>query len=168
MGVPQPTAPSFGRDQIRRLWHNNDWYYSVVDTIRVLTGSKNAQAYWAKLKERLEAEGASTAIADLVQLKLQAADHRFRLTDTANRPTLLRIIQSVPSSLAEPIKQWLAQVGEERIEELENPEAAIERVRQTYRTRGHDDAWIEARIQNDLTRNDLTDEWLARGAEEGR
>ena len=101
-------------------------------------------------------------LAAIVQLRLPAADKRFRLTDTANRATLLRIIQSVPSPRAEPFRQWLAEVGDERFDEIEHPEAAIERVRQAYRDRGHDEAWIEARIRNDLTRNELTDEWQAR------
>jgi hypothetical protein len=106
-------------------------------------------------------------MAQIVPLKLKSADNRFRLTETANRATLLRLIQSIPSPRAEPFRMWLAQVGEERLEEIENPEAAIERVRQMYRARGHDDAWIEARIRNDLARNELTDEWRDRGAKEG-
>lgn len=105
--------------------------------------------------------------SQIEQLRLKSPDNRFRLTDTANRQTLLRLIQSVPSPRAEPFRLWLSQVGEERIEEIENPEAAIERVRATYRAKGYDDAWIEARLKNDLIRNELTDEWKQRGAQEG-
>ena len=159
----------FEQAVIRRVWHADEWYYSIVDIVRVLTNSQNPQAYWAKLKQRLgEEEQATELLAAIVQLKLQAADHRFRLTDTTNRAALLRLIQSIPSPRAEPFKQWLAEVGDERIAEIEHPERAIERVRQTYRERGYDDAWIEARIRNDLTRNELTDEWQARGARQGR
>lgn len=158
----------FDQRTIRRVWHANEWYYSIVDVLAVLTESTNPRTYWAVLKTRLDSEGAATTLEAIAQLKLQAADNRFRLTDTANRATLLRIIQSVPSPRAEPFRMWLAEVGDERIAEIEDPEKAIERVRQTYRERGYDDAWIEARIRNDLTRNELTDEWKERGAKEGR
>jgi DNA-damage-inducible protein D len=162
------TPALFQQATIRRVWYHEEWFYSLNDVIGILTESKNPPAYWAKLKERLTNEGAQETLAAIVQLRLPAADKRFRLTDTANRATLLRIIQSVPSPRAEPFRQWLAEVGDERFQEIEHPEAAIERVRQTYRDRGHDEAWIEARIRNDLTRNELTDEWQARGAQEGR
>lgn len=162
------TPALFQQATIRRVWYQDAWFYSLNDIMAILTESKNPAAYWAKLKERLTHEGAQETLAAIVQLKLPAADKRFRLTDTANRTTLLRIIQSVPSPRAEPFRQWLAEVGDERIEEIEHPEAAIERVRQVYRERGHDEAWIEARIRNDLTRNELTDEWQVRGAQEGR
>src|SRR5205823_8966588 len=135
------------------------WYYSIVDVIAVLTESSNPRNYWNMLKARAKNEGFDEALADLAPLKLKSADNRFRLTETANRATLLRIIQSVPSPRAEPFRLWLAEVGDERFAEIEHPEAAIERVRQAYRDRGHDEAWIEARIRNDLTRNELTDEW---------
>lgn len=101
------------------------------------------------------------------QLRLQAADNRFRLTDTMNRQAILRLIQSIPSSKVEPLRLWLAQVGEERLEEIEHPEAALERVRAIYRAQGRDEAWIEERIKNDLIRNELTDEWQYRGATVG-
>ncbi|MEN9937542.1 MAG: hypothetical protein RLZZ387_4121 [Chloroflexota bacterium] len=153
---------------LRRVWYMDTWYYSVVDVLRVLTASKNPQAYWAKLKQRMREEGGEATIAELVQLKLPGADNRLRLTDTANRPTLLRIVQSVPSPNAEPLRQWLAQVGEERIDEIEHPERAVERIRAMYRAKGYDDAWIEQRLRTDMTRNELTDEWQQRGAKEGR
>lgn len=157
----------FEQNMIRRVWHNNEWYYSIIDVIAVLTESSNPRNYWTTLKARAKSEGFDEAIALIVPLKLKSADSRFRLTETANRATLLRLIQSIPSPRAEPFRMWLAQVGEERLEEIENPEAAIERVREMYRTRGHDEAWIEARIRNDLARNELTDEWRDRGAKEG-
>jgi DNA-damage-inducible protein D len=157
----------FGQQTIRRVWHKDEWYYSIVDVIAVLTDSSNPRNYWNMLKARAKSEGFDEAMADIVPLKLKSADNRFRLTETANRTTLLRIIQSIPSPRAEPFRLWLAQVGEERLEEIENPEAAIERVRELYRARGHDESWIEARIRNDLARNELTDEWCDRGAKEG-
>ncbi len=157
----------FEQKQLRRLWHEGEWYYSITDVITALTDSANPRVYWGKLKERAKSEGFDEALAKIEQLKLKSPDGRFRLTDTANRETLLRIIQSIPSPRAEPFRLWLARVGEERFEEIEHPEAAIERVRATYRAKGYDEAWIDARIKNDLIRNELTDEWKDRGAKEG-
>ncbi len=119
------------------------------------------------LKSKAQLEGFNEALVQLEPLKLKSSDGKFRLTDTANRQTLLRILQSVPSPKAEPFRLWLAQVGEERFEEIENPEAALNRVRATYRAKGYDDSWIEERIRNDVVRNELTDEWSERGAKEG-
>jgi DNA-damage-inducible protein D len=153
--------------EIRRVWYDDEWHYSIIDIIRYLTDSTNANDYWTKLKARVKTEGFEETLGQIVQLKLKARDGRFRLTDTANRQTVLRLIQSIPSPKAEPVRLWLAQVGEERFEEIENPEQAIERVRQTYRAKGYDNAWIEERIKNDLIRNELTDEWKDRGAKEG-
>src|SRR2546421_236225 len=157
----------FEQKQLRRVWHKDEWYYSITDVITALTDSANPRVYWGKLKERAKSEGFDEALAKIEQLKLKSPDGRFRLTDTANRETLLRIIQSIPSPRAEPFRLWLARVGEERFEEIEHPEAAIERVRATYRAKGYDEAWIDARIKNDLIRNELTDEWKDRGAKEG-
>lgn len=157
----------FEQRMIRRVWHENEWYYSIVDVIAVLTDSANPRNYWTTLKARAKSEGFDEALAQIVPLKLKSADNRFRVTETANRSTLLRLIQSIPSPRAEPFRLWLAQVGDERLAEIENPEVAIERVRALYRARGHDEAWIEARIRNDLARNELTDEWRDRGAKEG-
>lgn len=168
MSQPNADITLFERGHIRRMWHNETWYYSIVDIVAVLTESPNPRNYWNVLKARLKTEGFDEAYGDIVVLKLQAADKRFRATDTANRATLLRIIQSIPSPRAEPFRQWLAEVGDERIEEIEHPEAAIARVRATYRRKGYNEEWIEARIRNDLIRNELTDEWRDRGAKEGR
>lgn len=156
----------FGNHVIRRMWYQEQWYYSVIDVVAVLTESVNPNRYWNTLKSRLNTEAGSDILATLVQLKLQSRDNRLRLTDVANRETLLRIIQSIPSPNAEPFKQWLAQVGEERLVEIENPEAAFERIRQQYRNRGYDERWIEERMRADLIRNDLTTEWKERGATE--
>src|SRR2546430_11729902 len=155
---------------VRRVWYEEEWYYAIVDVVEALTDSPDPSSYWRNLKkQRLSKEENAAEVLDaIVQLKLQARDNRLRFTDTCNRQTVLRIIQSIPSPRAEPLKLWLAQVGDERIEEIEHPEQAIERVRQTYRAKGYDDAWIEERIKNDLVRNELTDEWKFRGAKEGQ
>lgn len=157
----------FEQKQLRRVWHNGEWYYSVTDVIAILTDSTNPRVYWSKLKERASSEGFEETLTHIEPLKLKSTDGRFRLTDTADRQTLLRIIQSIPSPRAEPFRLWLAQVGEERLEEIEHPEIAIERVRAMYKAKGYDDAWIDARIKNDLIRNELTDEWKERGARVG-
>lgn len=157
----------FEQKMIRRVWHKDEWYYSIVDVIAVLTDSPNPRNYWSLLKARAKTEGLDETLIQIEPLKLKSPDGRFRLTDAANRQTLLRILQSVPSPKAEPFRLWLAEVGEERLEEIENPEAALNRVRATYRAKGYEDTWIEERIRNDLVRNELTDEWRERGAKEG-
>jgi hypothetical protein len=157
----------FEQNMLRRVWHKDEWYYSIIDVIAILTDSPNPRNYWSMLKSKAKLEGFDEALVQMAQLKLKSSDGRFRLTDTANRQTLLRILQSVPSPKAEPFRLWLAQVGEERFEEIENPEAALNRVRATYRAKGYDDSWIEERIRNDVVRNELTDEWSERGAKEG-
>ena len=157
----------FEQKQLRRIWHKGEWYYSIIDVIDALTDSAEPRKYWVALKNRAKSEGFDEALAKIEQLRLKSPDGRFRLTDTSNRETLLRIIQSIPSPRAEPFRLWLARVGEERFEEIENPEVALDRVRATYRAKGYDEAWIEARLKNDLIRNELTDEWKDRGAKEG-
>ncbi len=157
----------FERRQLRRVWHKGEWYYSITDVVALLTDSTSPRVYWAKLKERAKTEGLDETLVQIESLKLRSTDGRLRLTDTANRQTLLRILQSIPSPKAEPFRLWLAQVGEERFEEIEDPEKALDRVRATYRAKGYDDTWIEERIRNDLVRNELTDEWHDRGAKEG-
>ncbi|HEX5688821.1 MAG TPA: BRO family protein [Roseiflexaceae bacterium] len=149
------------------MWYQGVWFYSIVDVVAVLTESVNANRYWNTLKTRLRAEGAENALRGVIQLRLQSRDNRLRATDVANRETLLRLIQSIPSPRAEPFKQWLAQVGEERFVEIENPEAAFERIRENYRARGYDERWIDERLRADLIRNELTTEWQERGATEG-
>jgi DNA-damage-inducible protein D len=157
----------FEQKQLRRVWHKGEWFYSIIDVIAVLTDSTEPRKYWTAFKARVKTEGFDETFVQIEPLKLKSPDGRLRLTDTANRQTLLRILQSIPSPKAEPFRLWLAQVGEERFEEIENPEAALDRVRATYRAKGYDDSWIEERIRNDLVRNELTDEWRERGAKEG-
>ncbi len=160
-----PLEGGNGTKNIRRIWHNEDWYYSVIDLIGVLTNAPEPRKYWNQIKARASTEGFEITLKEIVQLRIKSPDGRFRLTDTANRQTILRIIQSIPSPRAEPVRLWLAKVGDERIEEVENPEVALERVRNTLRAKGYDDRWIEERIKNDLIRNALTDEWKDRGAQ---
>ncbi|HCI79143.1 MAG TPA: phage antirepressor protein [Ktedonobacter sp.] len=157
----------FEQKELRRIWHKGEWYYSIVDVIAILTESPQPRVYWSQLKERIEAEGFNESVAQIEPIKLKSVDNRLRQTDTANRQTLLRLMQSIPSPRAEPFRLWLAQVGEERLEEIEHPEVALERIKETYKAKGYDEAWIEARIKNDLIRNELTDEWKERGAKEG-
>jgi DNA-damage-inducible protein D len=116
----------FEQKQIRRVWHKGEWYYSITDVIAVLTDSPHPRNYWAVLENRVKSEGLDESLVQIEQLRLKSLDGRFRLTDMANRQTLLRLIYSVPSPRAEPFRLWLAQAGEERIEEIEHPEAALE------------------------------------------
>ena len=153
---------------IRTAWNETEeeWYFSVVDTIRVLTDSKDPLAYWRKLKQRLISEGNET-VTNCHGLKMTAADGKRRLTDVATTEQLLRIIQSIPSKKAEPFKMWLAQVGRERIEETIDPELTIERALETYIKKGYAREWINQRLQAIQVRKELTDEWQNRGVKEG-
>jgi DNA-damage-inducible protein D len=154
--------------EIRRIWHKGEWFYSITDVIAVLTDSNRPNVYWSNLKARaVKTEGFEEVLRNVEQVKLKSQDNRLRFTDVANRQTLLRIIQSVPTPKAEPFKLWLAEVGEQRFDEIENPELALDRMRQIYKDKGYADDWIEQRIRNDLIRNELTDEWKERGAKEG-
>ena len=155
---------------IRTLWdaEKEDWYFSIVDVIQVLTDSadyQTARKYWNKLKQRLKAEG-NESVTNCHQLKLQAADGKKYLTDVADTKQLLRLVQSVPSKKAEPFKMWLAQVGSERLDEIADPEKAILRGADYYRAKGYSDAWINQRLQAIEMRKELTDEWKARGIEQ--
>ncbi|HEV2237946.1 MAG TPA: Bro-N domain-containing protein [Ktedonobacterales bacterium] len=153
---------------IRRVQHEGRWFFSVVDVVGVLTGSKAPLQYWRDMKRRLNDEGWIETQAKCLPLKMRAADGKQRLTDAADTETLLRIIQSVPSPKAEPIKQWLAQVGAERLREMEDPSQAIERARKDYERLGYAADWIERRLQGQVIRNELTQEWSDRGASESR
>ena len=159
----------FEQKQVRSLWNDNDekWYFSIVDVVAILTESKDALAYWRKLKQRLKAEGNET-VTNCHALKMLAADGKMRMTDVADTEQLLRLIQSIPSPKAEPFKQWLAQVGAERIAEIENPELAQARIRATYKAKGYSDGWIEKRIRGIQVRDELTNEWKTRGVKEGK
>ncbi len=157
----------FQETNIRRTWHNEEWWFSVVDVCAVLTESLDAGAYWRKLKQRLNQE-ASQPVTFCHGLKLKAADGKQRETDCANTEGLFRIIQSIPSPKAEPFKRWLAQVGYERVKEIENPELASARARELYQAKGYPQAWIEKRLRSISVRGELTDEWKARGVAEGK
>lgn len=153
----------FQEKTIRRTWHEEEWWFSVVDVCGVLTESADAGAYWRKLKQRLAAEG-SEVVTNCHGLKLEAPDGKQRLTDCATTEGLLRIIQSIPSPKAEPFKRWLAQVGYERIQEIENPELAMGRMQSLYEKKGYPKEWIDKRLRGIAVRQDLTDEWKERGA----
>ena len=158
----------FEERKVRTVWDDEagKWYVSIVDVIAVLTESKDAAAYWRKLKQRLKAEGNET-VTNCHGLKMTAPDGKKRLTDVADTEQLLRIIQSIPSSKAEPFKLWLAQVGRERIEETIDPELTIERALETYLKKGYTREWINQRLQAIQVRKELTDEWDARGVQKG-
>ncbi len=150
----------FEDKKIRRIFHEGEWYFSVIDIVEVLTDSSNPRRYWSDLKRQLtENEGLIQLYEKIVQLKLTAPDGKMRETDTANTETLFRIIQSIPSRKAEPFKQWLAQVGYERIQEIEDPELTSQRTRALYKAKGYSDAWIEKRMRGIAIREELTDEW---------
>lgn len=158
----------FQEKQIRRVWHDEQWYFAVVDVLAVLTGSQNPSVYWRVLKKRLRDEGANESVTKCNSFKMQAADGKMRGVDCLNTEEFFRIIMSVPSPKAEPFKLWLAQVGKERIEEIENPELSFERMTEMYRLQGRTDEWIKERIQSIETRKRLTDEWKNRGVKEGK
>lgn len=157
----------FQEASIRRVWHNEEWWFSVVDVCAILTASPDAGAYWRKLKQRLNAEGGQP-VTFCHGLKLTAPDGKQRETDCANTEGLFRIIQSIPSPKAEPFKRWLAQVGYERVKEIENPELSSARARALYQAKGYPQAWIEKRLRAISVRGELTDEWKARGVAEGK
>jgi hypothetical protein len=149
--------------KIRRQEYKGEWYYSIVDVIEILSQSNRPRKYWDDLKKKLENEENFEVSERIGRLKMVAKDGKNRLTDCANRETIFRIIQSVPSPNAEPFKLWFARLAEERIQETINPELAIERARQTYIKKGYTDEWINARIKGIPARNALTDEWDKRG-----
>ncbi|MCL2674594.1 MAG: hypothetical protein FWE92_04605 [Defluviitaleaceae bacterium] len=158
----------FENKRIRTAWDevNEEWLFSVVDIVEVLTESVDSGAYWRKLKERLKTDGNQT-VTNCHSLKMKATDGKMRLTDVANTEQLLRIIQSVPSPKAEPFKMWLAMVGRERIDETIDPELTIERALETYLKKGYSREWINQRLQAIQVRKELTDEWENRGVQKG-
>ena len=159
----------FGNRQIRTQWdaEKEKWYFSVVDIVEVLTGSSDASAYWRKLKQRLKEEGNET-VTNCHALKMRASDGKNRLTDVADQEQMFRLIQSIPSPKAEPIKRWIAQVASERIDEMQDPELAIERGYEYYRRKGYGEKWIEQRMQGKATRKELTDEWKRCGVKDSQ
>ena len=158
----------FEDKRVRTAWDEvkEEWFFSVVDVVAVLTDSVDPNAYWRKLKQRLKEEGNET-VTDCHGLKMTAADGKQRMTDVADTQQLLRIIQSIPSPKAEPFKLWLAEVGRERIEETIDPELTIERALETYLKKGYTREWINQRLQAIQVRKELTDEWDARGVQKG-
>jgi len=149
--------------KIRRVWHEKEWYFSVVDVIEALTDSPTPRQYWGKIKDR---EFVQIELSPIwVQLKLTSSDGKMYETDCASTKHMFRIIQSIPSPKAEPFKQWLAQVGYERVQEIENPELAQERMIGLYEQKGYSKPWIDKRIRGIAVRQDLTDQWKKRGVE---
>ena len=157
----------FENKEIRHTWYKGDWWFSVVDVVEVLTGSVDAKDYWYKLKIR-ESEHGIELSTICRRLKLEALDGKMRETDCANKEGLFRIIQSIPSKKAEPFKVWLAKVGSERINEIENPELAQDRARMYYEEKGYSKGWINKRLRGIAIRQDLTDEWKSRDVKEGQ
>lgn len=157
----------FRGKNVRRIIHNNEWWFSVVDVVQALTDQQDnykARKYWNKLAQRLREEG-SKVVTNCHRLKLYAADGKFYETDCANTEGLFRIVQSIPSPKAEPFKRWLARVGYERVQEIEDPELATKRTRMLYKLKGYPDSWIEKRMRGIAIREELTDQWQNRGAQ---
>lgn len=158
----------FQGKRIRKIIHQNEWWFSVIDVVAVLTDSDNPTVYWRVLKKRLKDEGANETVTKCNGLKMLAPDGKMRVTDCANTETMFRLVQSIPSPKAEPLKHWLARVGYERIKEIEDPELATKRTRMLYKLKGYPDDWIEKRMRGIAIREELTDEWQKRGAQENR
>lgn len=158
----------FEQKKVRSIWdeEKETWYYSIVDVVGILADTIDSRKYWNKLKQRLKEEG-NQVVTNCHQLKMPAEDGKMRLTDVADTEQLFRIIQSIPSPKAEPFKLWLAQVGRERLDEVEDPELAISRVLLTYRRKGYSEAWINQRLKSIEFRKALTDEWDRSGVQEG-
>ena len=158
----------FEERKVRAIWDDEqeEWYFSIVDVISILTDSPNPRKYWSVLKTRLKREG-SELTTNCSQLKMQAADGKKYLTDVANTEQLFRLIQSVPSPKAEPFKLWIAQVAKERLDQMQAPELSIEQAMADYKRLGYSDNWINQRLKSIEIRKDLTDEWKKRGLEEG-
>ena len=158
----------FEERKVRTVWDDEkeQWYFSIVDVVSVLTDSVDATAYWRKLKQRLKEEGNET-VTNCHGLKMKAADGKMRLTDVADTEQLLRIIQSIPSPKAEPFKQWMAHVASERLDQMQDPELSIEQAMMDYKRLGYSDNWINQRLKSIEIRKDLTDQWKLHNVEEG-
>lgn len=154
----------FSDRKVRTIWDsdNEQWYFSIIDVVAVLTDSNDASAYWRKLKQRLKTEG-NQSVTNCHRLKLKAADGKMRLTDVADQQQLFRIIQSIPSPKAEPFKQWMAQVASTRLDQIQDPELSIEQAIVDYRNLGYSEEWINQRVRSIETRKMLTDEWKRTG-----
>ena len=156
----------FKGKEIRKTLFNNEWWFSIIDIIEALTDSTQPSKYWTAMKTRVELEGEFQLSTICRQLKLESSDGKKYATDCADTEGVFRIIQSIPSSKAEPFKRWLAKVGYERVQEIENPELATKRTRMLYKLKGYPDDWIEKRMRGIAIREELTDEWQKRGAKE--
>ena len=164
MDIQQNKLVVFQSKNIRRIWHDDEWYYSVVDIIEALTNSPTPRQYWGKVKDR---EFVKLQLSPIwVQLRLQSNDGKKYKTDCVNTKSAFRLIQSIPSKKAEPFKQWLAQVGKERLDEIENPELAQQRMKAIYEQKGYPKDWIDKRLRGIAIRQNLTDEWKERGIQE--
>ena len=158
----------FKGKEIRKIIYNNEWWFSVVDVVEIMTGSVNSRDYWYRMKIRVKDEDGIELSTICRQLKLQSSDGKLYETDCANTEGMFRIVQSIPSPKAEPLKRWLARVGYERVQEIEDPELATKRTRMLYKLKGYPDNWIEKRMRGIVIREELTDEWQKRGAKEQR
>ena len=159
----------FEEKEIRKTWKDNKWYFSITDVIFVLVESPNPRRYWSDLKIKLRNEGYDSQLYDyFVQLKLESSDGKKYSTDCADTEGILRIIQSIPSPKAEPFKRWLAKVGSERIEEINNPELLADRMKNLFEKKGYSKSWIEQREKGISNRHNLTDEWKERGVKSGK
>jgi prophage antirepressor-like protein len=154
----------FEGKQIRKAFHEGEWWFSIIDVVETLVGGERPRKYWNDLKKKLIVEGYIEVSEKIGQLKMAAADGKQRMTDCANTETLFRIIQSIPSPKVEPLKRWLAKVGKEHIDEIENPELAMGRMQDLYEKKGYPKEWIDKRLRGIAVRQDLTDEWKERGA----
>jgi hypothetical protein len=159
----------FEQKQIRSIWSDEEekWFFSIVDVVGILTDSQNPQVYWRVLKKRLLSEGNQT-VTNCNGLKMEAADGKMRVTDVADTEQIFRLIQSIPSKKAEPFKVWLAQVGRERIDELEDPELGFDRLMETYLKKGYSKEWVNQRLKSIEVRKELTNEWDKRGVKKGQ
>ena len=153
----------FDGRQIRKAFHAGEWWFSIIDVVEVLVGGDRARKYWNDLKKKLLQEGYDQLSEKIGQLKMQSSDGKFYATDCANSETLFRVIQSIPSPKVEPLKRWLAKVGKERLDEIENPELAMGRMQDLYEKKGYPKEWIDKRLRGIAVRQDLTDEWKQRG-----
>jgi len=156
----------FQKKEIRKIIHKNEWWFSIIDVIEVLTGTERPRKYWNDLKKKLVKEGYSEVSENIGQLRITAPDGKKRETDCANTETVFRIIQTIPSSKAEPFKRWLAKVGYERVQEIEDPELSTKRTKTLYKLKGYPENWIEKRMRGIAIREELTDEWQKRGVKE--
>lgn len=154
----------FEAKEVRRIWHREQWFFSIIDVVNILSESPNPRRYWSDLKRKLVSEGYSELYEEIVQLKLQSSDGKKYQTDSSNLSGIFRIIQSIPSPKAEPFKRWLAKVGKERIDEIADPELAVTRAKEIYEKKGYPKDWVDKRMRGIAVRNTLTDEWKNRGA----